>query len=182
MGEALKDIKFHACYSSNLPRAHTTASIILGKSAINKKDSLIQTPFLREISFGVRDGLPRSLTYQEATEEYARINGMSVGDVVDPAETEEETLNRQNQLIRMFFKNHPLENLESSEEPKLFRILCVSHGSFIRRFIANFLGKSFRGLLNCSVNIITINKPEYPKSEGDFLCSALDDQLNMMLF
>ena len=58
-GSTLKDVNWTLVYSSDLTRAFHTSQIILSKSESEVKysqDHIIQTPLLREINFGVREG------------------------------------------------------------------------------------------------------------------------------
>ena len=55
-GEALKDVHFDCIYSSPLKRAYKTAEIIRGQRNLE----IITDERLREISFGVVEGVPMS--------------------------------------------------------------------------------------------------------------------------
>lgn len=75
-GDALSNVLFTKCFASDLDRARITAETILSKSSTTHDLSI--TPLLRELSFGVREKLPRGTTVVEAKEIVAKQLGLKI--------------------------------------------------------------------------------------------------------
>ena len=157
-GHSLKNIPWDYAYSSDLPRASRTAEIILSHSeTIFNKDDLMKTKLLREISFGVREELPRGTTLYDAKLLVAERQQIPVSEVIDTAETKEQVHSRQVDFIKQL--QHHCMN--SNHIPT---ILCVSHGAYIRQFLTTFcpMLPVVSKIGNCSVSIVTVTWPDLP--------------------
>lgn len=157
-GHSLKDIHWDYAYSSDLPRASRTAEIILSHSkTIFNKDDLMKTKLLREISFGVREELPRGTTLYDAKLLVAERQQIPVSEVIDTAESTEQVHSRQVDFIKQL--QHHCMN--SNHIPT---ILCVSHGAYIRQFLTIFcpMLPVVSKIGNCSVSIVTVSWPYLP--------------------
>ena len=157
-GHSLKEIHWDYAYSSDLPRASRTAEIILSHSeTIFNKDDLMKTKLLREISFGVREELPRGTTLYDAKLLVAERQQIPVSEVIDTAETKEQVHRRQVDFIKQL--QHHCMN--SNHIPT---ILCVSHGAYIRQFLTTFcpMLPVVSKIGNCSVSIVTVTWPDLP--------------------
>ena len=160
-GHSLKEIHWDYAYSSDLPRASRTAEIILSHSeTIFNKDDLMRTALLREISFGVREELPRGTTVYDAKLLVAERQQIPVSEVIDTAETKEQVHRRQVDFIKQL--QHHCMN--SNHIPT---ILCVSHGAFIRQFLTTFcpMLPVVSKIGNCSVTIVTVSWPDLPTTD-----------------
>ena len=94
---------------------------------------------LSELSFGVREMLPRTTPYDEAVRLYALKENIPVEQVVDPAETLEQIIERQRKFLTEVL--HPaLKSMPTSSSSDIStpRILCVCHGGFIKRFLKHY--------------------------------------------
>jgi broad specificity phosphatase PhoE len=142
-------------FSSDLPRAHNTARIIISKGSQGvavSEESIKTTHLLRELSFGVRESLPRGTTVAEAKAVVAERQGIPVDQVKDTAESKHEAKLRQHQFL-LHLREYAAE---ITAEPAT--ILCVSHGAFIKEFITNFCPflPPVSKIGNCSVSVIKI--------------------------
>jgi broad specificity phosphatase PhoE len=222
LGKALRDIRFDVVISSDLTRAIKTTELALllkpSMSSIHLERKLT-TELVREISFGVREALPRGTSVEEAIKIVAERDGLSPDEVVDAAETEEQLVVRQKEFMGYLFDELSLvesaslgraaENNENNgvvsevvsiegrivtltaadvagsletAEDLIYgisrpRVLCVTHGGFIRRFLKNFCDvSSVEKVGNCSISVVTIDWT----SRDDFQCTADLSRLNLM--
>lgn len=145
-GEALKDIPFDAVYSSDLGRAVRTCELIVSKSRHVSSSRISLHRSLREIHFGIREGLHIDTTRDQAKAIIAESQGVSVDEVDDHAETDEELFRRH---------LHVLDTIRETAMRPQQRVLCVTHGGFIRSFIRHLLpGTADQKIENCSFTII----------------------------
>jgi broad specificity phosphatase PhoE len=135
---------------------------------------------LREMSFGVRERLPREITVEEAIKIVAARDGIPIEDVIDTAETVEVLKQRQvkflSEILHPELVQHNL-GIKADNEP-LDKILCVSHGGFIRRFLDNFCDKKYNSVGNCSITRVIIEWPS--ESAHDFICNAEHETINVI--
>jgi broad specificity phosphatase PhoE len=96
-GEHLRTHHWDFVFSSDLPRAHNTAQLILSNHAGHhkKKHNVLKTKLLREIHFGVREGLSRAYSVAEARAIVAQRLGVPLSEVVDSKESLPEVRARQ---------------------------------------------------------------------------------------
>jgi broad specificity phosphatase PhoE len=144
----------------------------------------------------------------QAKIEYARIKGLNVDEVVDTAETMESVRNRQKNFILKVLTDH-LEHtvqqiegtdtttaesdesivlldsipssstkMNGSEEPH--KVLCVSHGGYIKHFLKNFCHDlpHVEKISNCSVTIVTVEWVDTSHPER-FTCSTVEGRVNI---
>ena len=145
-GEALKDVAFDAVYCSDLGRACRTCELIVSKSRHVSPSHIVHQRTLREINFGIREGLHIDTTREQAKTIIAQNLGISAEEVDDHAESDEELFRRHLQL---------LETIREGASKAQQRVLCVTHGGFIRSFIRHLLpGIADQKIENCSFTVI----------------------------
>jgi len=179
VGRALRNVKWDRIYTSDLERAANTCRIMLdarretnvgGDGDDNDGPSASPDKMIREISYGVREGLSRSISVAEARSIVAEKLGIAVDAVVDTAESMDQVHARQGlflQKLREEFAEH---------DGRTRKILCVSHGGFIKRFLATYCNKSLEKIHNCSISVVNVT---WGDKDGPIVCSAeYDSELN----
>ncbi len=121
---ALREEHFDQIYSSNLQRALETAALIKA----NRKISLIPDPRLRELNFGVFEGL----TFSEAKTQYPDMLSAWLDNYDQPPDNG-EPFSSLAERVSSF-----LDDLKTIATPQT--ILIVSHGGCIREIIRLILG------------------------------------------
>ena len=152
VGQSLASVAWDRVYSSDLPRTLKTTDIMM--AARSATLSCEPCPLLREISYGLREGLSRSVMLAEARQMAAEKQGISVDKVVDTSETGGQVRVRQEALLRKLkedFGGH------AAGEGRGAKVLCVSHGGFIKRFLANFCDVAVEKIFNCSISVVQID-------------------------
>lgn len=161
-----------------LTRSNTVNTSALG--------DIIYTPLLREVSFGLREGLPLKTTAEEAREIKAKELGIPVEEVIDPAETLEEVSARQRDFLTMMWNDllnsgiftdntssHTSCAASEESDDNIIRILVISHGGYIRRFLRMYCRFDVvEKIDNCAVSIITLSKNNddaLPQCKADFV-------------
>lgn len=163
LAERLKNEKIECIYSSDLTRAYKTAEIIAKKFCLD----VHKIPELREISFGVWEGLTVdeiSSLYQET---YRIWKSNPEKAIIEGAETLKEV---QNRILRGTY------NLIEKNKGK--NILLVSHGTSIKVLILGLLGIDLSfypkiRLDNTCLNIIDI------KDDGKIVLILLNDTCHL---
>jgi broad specificity phosphatase PhoE len=176
VGRALSSINFAKLYASDLRRVVHTTEILLSKSSVHDVRDFQTSSLLREISFGVRERLPRETTVEEAKRIVSEREGIPIDQVVDSAESFEDLIARQ----KKFFVEvlHP-ELKSCSVDSGAPKILCVAHGGFIKRMLKYFTKKVVEGISNCSITILKIEWKD-PSNPEDFVVTVEDDKINMI--
>ena len=146
---------------------------------------------LRELRFGVREQLPRGTSPEAAKAQVAARLGIAEGAVVDSAESPDELAQRQELFLHDALDGlwegggggegpnpNPTPNqgggdgVGGADGPP--RVLCVSHGAFIRGLLERALGVMIPSIKNCSVSVVTVRR------EGGRLFFSCDaSELNM---
>lgn len=171
LGVALSKIPWNQVFSSDLLRARTTCNLIMQQS--QHTADVHTTSLLREVCFGVREGLPRGTSVQEAKSIIAvRESITDISMISDYAESDSAVHHRQ-----WTFINHMMEMLSSTdtivENPK---ILIVTHGAFIRLFLRDFCHlRGFEKIKNCSVTKLTF---ELTNEGASFAIKVDDNDVN----
>jgi broad specificity phosphatase PhoE len=154
------NVNWKKIYSSDLPRAARTASLIMenDSSSLNNDKDVEPCDLLKEICFGIRESLPRGTTIHEAIKIVAQKKNIKEENVIDNAETPEELHSRQGKFITKILDD--LKPLLSTKDVEPVKILAVSHGGFIKQFFNNYT--NVQGTItidNCSINnmMITID-------------------------
>jgi len=161
---------------------------------------------LRELNFGVRENLPRSMSKKQAKVEVAKRMNIDVSDVVDISESVKDVYVRQVAFLTSL--GHQLNNIDHSKssssccstssdkmesstvidrmnniipiDGSMTKVLCVAHGGYIKRFLRNFC-KNITvpdKIQNCAVSIITIDWSD--RSDPTvFTCMTSDDLVNI---
>ena len=161
---------------------------VVDEAETNAEVKIRQKKFITETLFSelVAQGFPRQSTDAAATSATVSSSTIEVDDRVK-SEVEEFILSRK------------------SDNPK---ILCVSHGGFIRRFLSNFCdldyvtvgesnpypgssilssvfgikGTKLIRLSNCSISVVTIEWPSggVDNMPGNFVCKAFGEEVNII--
>ena len=166
VGDFLGNIDWDLTFTSDLKRARTTAEILLSRhSNPTLTERLTDLPLIRERSFGVRETLPRSLTHEEAVKIVSERLGIPECEVIDTAETTDALLERQREFVRYLKLSARKFSETAAPGVGVCRVLCVSHGAFIRAFLSDLhkfgnvgsrsLGE-FGKIANCSVSIVKL--------------------------
>jgi hypothetical protein len=138
-----------------------------------------------------REGLSVDLSHAEAHQTVALQRGVTVDEVSDWAETDTQVRSRQDQLLRIVFErvmslqssgptstvadvstttyatqanNNNVSSISANESIDRTKVLLVSHGGFIRRFISNmcphgnakYPAGSLRKINNGSLSVIHV--------------------------
>ena len=135
-GQALKDVKFHQAYSSDLKRAYKTCQIILDENQklTTSVENIKQVKLLREFNFGV---------FEDKSEAEFRAEKEKYGDgfVPENGEGSSDVQNRAREFVKLFTN----DIIIAKEEAPC--ILIVSHGGFIRELFT----KIFFDEMSCCV-------------------------------
>ena len=127
-GQALKDVKFHQAYSSDLKRANKTCQIILEEnqqSAISA-ENIKQDKLLREKKFGIFEGKP-SADHRAEKEKYK--NGFAPENGENPFEVQ----NRGREFLKILTNDIIIGGEETPS------ILIVTHSGFMRQLISKII-------------------------------------------
>lgn len=143
--------------TSDLDRASRTCEIILSQSetVVNKTD-FSKIHHLRELSFGIKEGLDRDTPVEEAKSIKAKQLNISIDDIEHNPETPDQVIERQKLFFLHLFEE--CSEFIGSNNLVLPNVLCVSHSALIKRFLMNFcdLESSSIKLANCSMSIVDI--------------------------
>jgi broad specificity phosphatase PhoE len=186
LGAALRGTSWDFVVCSDLLRTRRTWSIIQAQRTqplIDIEESF--NPAVREVNFGVREGLPKDTSVDEAKRIWSQKRGVALEAVTDPAESEAAVLARQQaflaELRHLLSPRHARSALPDSNpadpdvRPPPAKVLCVSHGGFIRRFLANFTDVQVESIPNCSITTIDmVFSGEVGNSDGSPSCRAMD--------
>jgi len=134
-------------------------------------NSITPLELIREISFGIREERPRSMSAADARKVVAAEKGIAEKDVVDNAETSGQIKDRQVRFLRFL-----RESAASSSEVNTPKILAVSHGGFIRRFLANHCNRNIEKIRNCSVTIINVRWPT--GGDDEVICECQEGEVD----
>ena len=145
---------------------------------------------VREVNFGIREGLPKGITVEEARCLWSKKHGVAVETVSDPAESEAEVLMRQRAFLGVLRsaavsarpgsgslpQQQEQEQQEERQHLQPVKVLCVSHGGFIRRFLSNFTDAvPVDSIPNCSITTLRIAyRKEEESSDWAPICRAMD--------
>lgn len=144
LAHKLKNFKIDKIYSSDLKRAYQTAKIIFKNSSIKK------TKKLREMNFGIFEGLK----YEEIIKKHSKIYTRWIDNPQNIKIPKGESLNKLNKRV--------LKNLFCilSRHPEK-TIAVVTHEGPIRIILNDMLKQNFWRIKqnNCALNII-----EYPEN------------------
>lgn len=109
---------------------------------------------LREVNFGIRENLPVDMTSEEARQVTALQKGVPPESIEDCAESEVDISRRQMELLRTIGEHVQRLPTEVPDSPP--KVLCVSHGRFIRSLIADQCKVEVPKLKNGSISIIEV--------------------------
>ncbi len=107
--------------------------------------SIITTDLLRELSFGVREALPRGTSVNEAKQIISKRDNIAIETIIDTAESNESASNRVVQFLDLLAND--------TDAAIVKKILIVSHGAFLRNLLNKFveLPNKIEKLANCSI-------------------------------
>ena len=124
--------------------------------------------------------LPRTTPYDEAVRLYALKENIPVEQVVDPAETLEQIIERQRKFLTEVL--HPaLKSMPTSSSSDIStpRILCVCHGGFIKRFLKHYCSvEGIEGISNCSISKVQVEWAVTGDAKK-FKCSISPSDINI---
>jgi broad specificity phosphatase PhoE len=198
LGKLLQSKAWHRVYCSDLQRARSSAELILSQSDYwnGREDEILLSKHLRELSFGVREGLSRSLNREQALEVKAKQFNIPKEEVVDTAETPLDAKMRQFLFLKQLHSDHIEEFLSLSQQTNLEtnleddsktdsttnfekHIACVSHGGYIRYFLKFYCNDTYsQKIKNCGTSIITITWTDVNDPES-FVCEAQEHEVNL---
>lgn len=112
-----------------------------------------ESTLLREINFGIRENLPSHMTAEEARDIIASKSGIDKELIVDVAETTAEVQARQCELFRTLETDL---NRLPNESGRIFNVLCVTHGGFIKSLMNHHCNLELTSIRNCSINMIEL--------------------------
>ncbi len=145
LAKRLQSVSFDAIYSSDLNRAYQTAKII----AVSHGKPIIKDQRLRERCYGIFQGLTRPEISDKYSEFYQAYKQDAFKFIIPGAESSEEIVERTMSCLNELAEKHLGQ-----------RILIVSHGGIIGRFLRMVLGiplqtsRHFR-VANTGINIFT---------------------------
>jgi len=175
----LQDSVWDTVYSSDLQRAATSLELILSKSkSWTAGRSYQKLEMLREISFGAREGLSRSISLEEAIVIKAKEEGIPVEQYIDTTEKNDAVKVRQIQFLKQLYHDHcntVKDTNNNDHNNDCINVLCVSHGAYIKRFLKNFGDLSIEKIQNCAVSVLDI---EFD-SEKHFTCTPVAGKINV---
>ena len=165
-GLQLKDVKFDFCLTSDLYRAVHSAAILCSNfvSSLNSE----QTALLRETCFGLREGLPRSYSLEEASKIVAVQRGWDEArwkELDNGVESEEAIQQRIllalhfiHQRVCQYIASDYQSNNTAISQDQIVRVLIVSHGGFIKKILKLFTDPSIvlHSLHNGSISIVNM--------------------------
>ena len=170
LGDAIKSVDWDSVICSDLPRTRTTFSIIHSRRTQPLDDVTVHyNPVVREVNFGIREGQPSDMTVKEAKKVVADKLGVGEDTVIDTGESEDDVKNRQ---LKFLGELGCLQDLHTENEKVPPKVLCVTHGGFIRRFLSNFANYTANKIPNCSITTIEVtycSNCDYPPD-----CRILD--------
>ena len=163
-GQALSGVLFSKFLCSDLARTRKTAEIIACQAGgIIPVDQFQYEVKLREKAFGVLEGFPREMTIEDAKKAIAEREGKSIEEVVDDkSESNLDLKERQAVFIKSLVAD---KSIESGS-----KILAVTHGRFIKEFIANCLQVPYDDVVkisNCSFTGVNLTIGEIDPSAAD---------------
>lgn len=163
LGSALRNTPWDCIMCSDLPRTRSTLAIIQAHRTLTLHPSVEEqfTAVVREVKFGIREGLPKEVSVEEAKRIWSEKHGGTVESVIDPAESEAEVLIRQRVFLQALrtaaAASLPHHQQQQQQQLQPIRVLCVSHGGFIRRFLSNFTDDvKVDSIPNCSITTLHI--------------------------
>lgn len=171
LGELLGTKPFHCAYSSDLGRAHTTFRLASSRFPTPLDADLQLSELLREVGYGIFEGLPRSLKLNEVKAIRASERGVEVHEVEDDRESLGHVIERQRKFLRLV-----QEGIEGMDTDEPVNVLCVSHGGYIKRFLEQHCKVKLRKMLdNCSTSVVTVIKD----TDGTLHLHARPDEINI---
>ena len=153
-------VGFNFVCSSDLKRAHDTASLIAKNSGGVISSEIMQMQEVRERSFGVLERMPRGTPVEEGMRIVAEREGIPVDQVVNHGESEQQVQARAEQFLRKLLS----KGLKNGS-----KILCVSHGAYIKLFVSqqcNIPLQEVDRIMNCASTGIRV----VSQSDGSYKC------------
>jgi broad specificity phosphatase PhoE len=170
-GQRLSTWKFDAAYTSPLPRARRTATLILNE--LQSPPHLQEDDRLRERCFGRWEGLEWSRIEEEFGEELSRSNSDASYAIQGGGESRQETLER----VLAFLNTLP----EKYTRGKSASVLCVTHSATATSIIKDVLGLAQEQRRSFYVRNCAINEIEYDFRNGRWVLATLGDCAHLEL-
>ena len=173
-GKYLRNVSWDYVISSDLMRCRKTLEIIRNQSMVDcnhVKDNYDE--IIREVNFGIRENLPKNTSVEEARKILSVARGVPLDQILDSAESEDDVRIRQQKFISILYDSLPAVS-KSKLTGNPTKILCVTHGGYIKRFLTNFGSKSVNEVPNCSITTVVISGCAIDDNVSKFECKALD--------
>jgi broad specificity phosphatase PhoE len=145
-GDALSKVPFDQIICSDLTRAYKTCEMVMARSRYSSTLPISSTPLVREINFGIREGLHVDWNTQTCREHLAKESNVSPESILDYAETDVDLFKRHTGLLDM---------IKSQASADTQHVLCVTHGGFIRSFLRHLIPSIVdQKIENCSITVV----------------------------
>jgi broad specificity phosphatase PhoE len=144
-----------------------------------------QTTLAREVFCGIREGLPKEMTFEEARSKVAHETSVLPETIIDTSETITDVVSRQKLLLLDMMRNcyqnkdgqavltttstsalavtdssSASVSVETGAEPgpglHFGNVLCVSHGLYMKIFLKEWCGVALTNIKNCSVTRVHV--------------------------
>jgi broad specificity phosphatase PhoE len=129
------------------------------ESSGNSQHDIEACELLREINFGVLEGLPRGASVEEGLRVRAERLGMRIEEVRDHREAPHDVEQRHVSLLYLIAARAlHAARVKTSAPPtaRHVKVLCVSHGGFIRSFVTKRIGVHCESVPNCSFTEVEV--------------------------
>lgn len=151
LGGALRSVSWEYVLCSDLPRTLKTLALVQEQrlqQLVNVQEMI--TPIIREVNFGIREGLQKDVSVEEARRQLSAKSGVAEDSIIDHGESEDQVRERQKDFLIQL--RDVCASLPATEGP--IKVLCMTHGGFIRRFLNNFSEVVVDAVPNCSITTI----------------------------
>lgn len=107
--------------------------------------SIITTDLLRELNFGVREGLLRGLSVDEAKQIISKRDNLAIETIIDSSESNKSASKRVVRFLDLVAND--------TDGASVKKILVLSHGAYLRNLLNKFveLPNKVEKLANCSI-------------------------------
>mmetsp|Transcript_12217 Transcript_12217/g.11051 ORF Transcript_12217/g.11051 Transcript_12217/m.11051 type:complete len:235 (-) Transcript_12217:34-738(-) len=174
VGDVFSNYNWSKAYTSDLNRAIKTSIIVFSKSS---QDLPLNTDsLLREINFGVLEGLPRNTKLEEAKKIISKRDGIPIEDIDDISESRDDVVIRQRNFIDNIYKELESESLQSNNPNEVHKVLVISHGGYIKLFIKSLCNfPRVNTICNGSITRVIVDKNQ---ATGEYQYIINENEIN----